>query len=57
MTLVNLSNPDAIATLALTAALCQYDPGTPPWVLLHQAADEIREAVKREQPDTEGDDE
>jgi hypothetical protein len=45
VTLVNLTNPDQVATLILTAAVCQYDPGTPPWIALHRAADEIREAI------------
>ena len=48
---VALSQPSTVATLILTAALCQYDPGTEPWDVLHQAADEIREAMAKEQAD------
>lgn len=51
MTAVNLTQPEQVATLILTAAVTMFDPGTQPWRILHDAADEIREAIAKEAPD------
>ena len=45
---VRLSDPAKVAHLMLVAALTSYDPGTEPWTVLHNAADEVREAMEDE---------
>lgn len=43
---VRLSDPAKVAHLMLVAALTSYDPGTEPWTVLHNAADEVRAAME-----------
>jgi hypothetical protein len=42
---VRLSDPAKVAHLMLVAALTSYDPGTEPWTVLHNAADEVNAAI------------
>ena len=42
---VRLSDPAKVAHLMLVAALTSYDPGTEPWTVLHNAADEVNAAL------------